>query len=243
MIEVKGLNKAFGDIEALSDVSFTAEDGRITGLLGPNGAGKSTTLRILYTALRPDRGRAAIDGIDVAREPLNARRRIGVLPHSPGLYPNLDARENIQYYGRLHGMSEATLDRRIDELESLLGLREFAARRAKGYSQGERIRTSIARALVHEPQNIILDEPTNGLDVMATRSLRDFIRALRKEGRCVLFSSHVMQEVAALCNHIVILSHGRVVAQGSADQLKKATGVTNLEDAFVKAIGSAEGLE
>ena len=243
MIEVEGLNKAFGDIEAVSDVSLTAEDGRITGLLGPNGAGKSTTLRILYTALRPDGGRAAIDGVDVTREPVNARRRIGVLPHSPGLYPNLDARENIQYYGRMHGMSEATLDRRIDELENLLGLSEFAARRAKGYSQGQRIRVAIARALVHEPQNIILDEPTNGLDVMATRSLRDFIRALKKQGRCVLFSSHVMQEVAALCDHIVILSHGRVVAQGSPDQLKKATRAKNLEDAFVTAIGSAEGLE
>lgn len=243
MITVEGLSKAFGNIEAVNDVSFAAEDGRITGLLGPNGAGKSTTLRILYTALRPDKGHAAIDGVDVDREPVKARRRMGVLPHSPGLYPNLDARENIEYYGRLHGMSETTLERRIDELENLLGLKEFGGRRAKGYSQGQRIRAAIARALIHEPQNIILDEPTNGLDVMATRSLREFIRALKKQGRCVLFSSHVMQEVAALCDHIVILSHGRVVAQGSPDDLKQATGVTDLEDAFVKAIGSAEGLE
>ena len=243
MIEVRGLTKSFGDIKAVRDVSFAAPDGRITALLGPNGAGKSTTLRILYTVLRPDSGTASIDGINISRHPVAARRRIGVLPHSPGLYPNLDAQENIRYYGRMHGLDDTDLDRRIDELETILDMRDFSSRRAKGYSQGQRIRAAIARALVHRPQNIILDEPTNGLDVMATRSLRDFIRQLKSEGRCVLFSSHVMQEVAALCDHIVILSRGRVAAQGSPDDLKHRTGKTNLEDAFVKAIGSAEGLE
>ncbi len=236
MIEVRGLTKSFGDIKAVRDVSFAAPDGRITALLGPNGAGKSTTLRILYTVLRPDSGTASIDGINISRHPVAARRRIGVLPHSPGLYPNLDAQENIRYYGRMHGLDDTDLDRRIDELETILDMRDFSSRRAKGYSQGQRIRAAIARALVHRPQNIILDEPTNGLDVMATRSLRDFIRQLKSEGRCVLFSSHVMQEVAALCDHIVIISEGFVVGSGTTEQISKAAEEDNLEEAFVKLV-------
>lgn len=243
MIEASQLQKAFGKVRALKGVSFQAHDGRITGLLGPNGAGKSTTLRILYTVLTPDAGSARIDGHDVSREAMAARQRIGVLPHSPGLYPNLTARENILYYGDLLGMVRADCLRRIEELTGLLDLQDFIDRRAKGFSQGQRTKVALARALVHRPRNLLLDEPTNGLDVMATRGLRELILRLRNEGICVLFSSHVMQEVAALCDDIVIIGNGTVVAAGTPDAIRRQTGESALEDAFVKAIGSAEGLQ
>ena len=219
MIEVESLAKRFGAVDAVRDVSFAARDGRITGLLGPNGAGKSTTLRILYTALAADAGRARVDGIDVAADPLGARRRIGVLPHGAGIYPQLTARENVRYYGELHGLRGAALDRRVAELVEQLGMGEFADRRARGFSQGQRTKVALARALVHSPPNVILDEPTNGLDVMATRALRELIRGLRDSGHCVLFSSHVMQEVAALCDEIVIIDHGRVAGAGTPAEL------------------------
>lgn len=243
MIEASQLQKAFGKVRALKGVSFQAHDGRITGLLGPNGAGKSTTLRILYTVLTPDAGSARIDGHDVSREAMAARQRIGVLPHSPGLYPNLTARENILYYGDLLGMVRADCLRRIEELTGLLDLQDFIDRRAKGFSQGQRTKVALARALVHRPRNLLLDEPTNGLDVMATRGLRELILRLRNEGICVLFSSHVMQEVAALCDDIVIIGNGTVVAAGTPDAIRRQTGESALEEAFVKAIGSAEGLQ
>ncbi len=242
MIEVRRLGKAFGTVQAVSDVSFRAADGRITGLLGPNGAGKSTTLRILCSVLKPDRGSALIDGRDVVTRPLEARRLLGVLPDSPGLYPRLSARENIRYYGELHGLHGEALEQEVTDLVRLLEIDRFADRRAKGFSHGERLKVGLARALIHSPPNVVLDEPTNGLDVMATRSLRSLIRRLRDEGRCVLFSSHVMQEVAALCDDIVIIAHGRVVTQGSPDQLRRKMGTPDLEDAFVRAIGSEEGL-
>jgi sodium transport system ATP-binding protein len=224
-------------------VGFEAEDGRITGLLGPNGAGKSTTLRILYTVLRPDGGSATIDGVDVLADPLAARRRIGVLPHGAGIYPQLTARENIAYYGRLHGLDGKALDGRIDALVADLEIGSFADRRAKGFSQGERIKVALARALVHAPKNLLLDEPTNGLDVMATRALRALVRRLRDAGHCILFSSHVMQEVAALCDDVVIVDHGRVVAAGAPEALRERFGAATLEDAFVAAIGDSRGLE
>ncbi|HUO81546.1 MAG TPA: ATP-binding cassette domain-containing protein [Gammaproteobacteria bacterium] len=243
MIAVRALAKSFSAVRALDGVSFDAADGRITGLLGPNGAGKSTTLRILYTVLAPASGSAAVDGFDSARAALEVRRRIGALPHGAGLYPNLTARENIAYFGRIHGLAGGALRVRVAELIELLDLGEVADRRAKGFSQGQRIKTALARALVHAPQNVLLDEPTNGLDVMATRSLRDLVRRLREAGKCVLFSSHVMQEVAALCDDIVIIAHGRVAASGTPDAIRARTGESSLEEAFVKAIGSAEGLE
>ncbi|MEM9533006.1 MAG: ATP-binding cassette domain-containing protein [Pseudomonadota bacterium] len=243
MIEVNGLAKRFGKVEALTDVTFSAPDGAITGLLGPNGAGKSTTLRVLYTVLQPDQGTAVIDGHDVVQDSLLARRAIGALPHGSGAYPRLTARENVRYYGRLNGMGGAALERRIDQLADMLEMNDFIDRRTKGFSQGQRTKVALARALVHEPRNVILDEPTNGLDVMATRALRELIRRLREAGHCVLFSSHVMQEVAALCDEIVIIARGRVVASGTPDALREATGQENLEDAFVQAIGSEEGLE
>ncbi len=243
MIRVSNVAKSFGKVKAVSNVSFEAPDGAITGLLGPNGAGKSTTLRILYTVLRPDQGSASVDGHDVVSASLAARSATGALPHGSGPYPRLTARENVRYYGQLNGMSGAALERRIDELADMLEMNDFLERRTKGFSQGQRTKVALARALVHSPRNVILDEPTNGLDVMATRALRELIRKLRDAGHCVLFSSHVMQEVAALCDEIVIIGRGEVVASGSPDQLREQTGEANLEDAFVKAIGSVEGLE
>ena len=243
MITVSHLRKTFGKVTALRDVSFQAEDGRVTGLLGPNGAGKTTTLRILYTLLRPDSGTAAVDGADVTRQALEVQRSIGALPDSKGLYPRLTARENIRYYGELQGLSGRRLEERIGALADLLEMENILDRRTEGFSTGERMKVAIARALIHDPRNILLDEPTSGLDVMSTRSMRAFIRRLRDEGKCVLYSSHVMQEVSALCDTIVVISNGAVVIEGSAEQLLRATGQTSLEDAFVAALGSGEGLQ
>ncbi len=243
MIEVLDLHKSFGTVKAVQGVSFVAPDGQITGLLGPNGAGKSTTLRMLYTLLRPDAGTARLDGHDITRSALEVQRRIGALPDARGLYPRLTARENIRYFGRLHGLAGAALETRIDALLKLLDMGEIADRRTEGFSTGERLKVAIARALAHGPGNVLLDEPTNGLDVMSTRAMRDVIRRLRDDGRCVLFSSHIMQEVAALCDQIVIIAHGKVVAYGSPEELRRQTGQANLEDAFVSVIGSEEGLE
>ena len=238
MIEAEGLVKHFGPVRAVRSVTLRAEDGRITGLLGPNGAGKSTTLRMLYTVLRPDAGDARIDGVSVVTAPLEARRRMGVLPHNAGIYPNLTARENILYYGALHGMECTDREARAEELIELLEMRDFADRRAKGYSQGQRLKTALGRALVHRPRNVILDEPTNGLDVMAVRNLRALLQRLRTAGHCVLFSSHVMQEVAALCDSVVVIASGRVAASGSLDDLRALTGQQDLEEAFVRLIES-----
>lgn len=236
MIRVKDLHKSFGRIKAVQGVSFDAEDGRITGLLGPNGAGKSTSLRVLYTVLKPDAGSATIDGADVVSDSLAARQRIGSLPHGSGLYPHLTARENIAYYARLHGLADDVLADKVETVIRELEIGEFADRRTKGFSHGQRTKVALARALVHEPQNVILDEPTSGLDVMATRSLRDLIRQLRTQKKCVLFSSHVMQEVAALCDEIVIIAAGQVALHASPDGIRNATGCDDLEDAFVAAI-------
>ncbi len=242
MILVEDLYKSFGEVKALQGVSFQARDGRITGLLGPNGAGKSTTLRALYTVLKPDQGQASVDGIDVVAEPLRARACIGALPHGAGLYPHLTARENIRYYAKLYGLPDDSLDERIQSVIDDIGIGEFADRRSKGFSQGQRTKVALARALVHEPRNIILDEPSNGLDVMAIRSLRALILKLRDAGKCVLFSSHVMQEVAALCDEIVIIAAGRVVLQDTPENILNRTGCDDLEDAFVRAIENVEPL-
>ncbi len=237
MIEVSNLKKSFGAVEAVKGVSFTAPDGRITGLLGPNGAGKSTTLRIISTVLEPDAGSVKVDGVDALADGNAARLALGVLPHQSGLYPRLTARENIRYYGELNGVCGPALASRIAELIELLEIGEFADRPAKGFSQGQKIKVALARAMVHGPRNLVLDEPTNGLDVMATRALRALIRKLREAGHCVLFSSHVMQEVAALCDEIVIIAHGRIVAQGTPDAIRRQAGETDLEEAFVRLAG------
>lgn len=243
MIQVQGLSKSFGKVKAVQDVSFSAADGQITGLLGPNGAGKSTTLRMLYTLLKPDSGTARIDGFDVTEAPLQVQSHIGVLSDAQGLYPRLTTRENIRYFGQLHGLNGAKLEQQIDQLLAMLDMQPIADRKTEGFSTGERLKVAIARALVHDPGNVLLDEPTNGLDVKSTRSMRQFIRRLREDGKCILLTSHIMQEVAALCDHIVIISNGMVSAQGSPAELLFKTGKDNLEDAFIEAIGSEEGLQ
>src|SRR6202167_6073068 len=239
MIEVQQLHKSFGGKIAVQDVTFSAHDGQITGLVGPNGAGKTTTLRMLYTLLKPDRGSITVGGVDAATQPLEVRRRLGVLPDARGLYKRLTARENIAYYAQLHGMDAELIRRRTNSLIETLAMQDIADRRVEGFSQGERVKTAIARALVHEPPHIVLDEPSNGLDVIATRNLRDFLRQLKVEGRCVLFSSHIMQEVAALCDRIVIIAAGRVVADGSPEALRTLAGQDSLEEAFMSILGAA----
>ena len=241
MIEVRGLHKQFGSVVAVDDVTFVARDGVVTGLLGPNGAGKTTTLRMLSTLIEPDRGQALVDGLDVAADPREARRRIGVLPDARGLYPRLTAREHVQYAGELHGLSRPQLQERIDELVQLLDMRDIERRRADGFSHGERVKVALARALVHQPRNVLLDEPTNGLDVMSTRAVRELVRRLCAQGKCVLFSSHVMQEVSALCDRVVIIARGRVLADGAPEEIRQGRGAGSLEEAFVSIVG--EGLE
>jgi sodium transport system ATP-binding protein len=240
MIEATGLCKRFGAVEAVREVSFRAPDGEITGLLGPNGAGKSTTLRMLYGVLAPDAGSARIDGLDIRGETSLARAHLGVLPHAAGIYGNLTARENVAYFGALLGIGPDECRARIDELSRTLGMQEFLERRAKGFSQGQRIKVAIARALIHRPGNLVLDEPTNGLDIMSIRSLRDNLRELRSQGRCILFSSHVMQEVAALCDRVVIIGHGRVLADGPVEALRGTSGTASLEEAFLEILARAE---
>ena len=257
MIEVAGLSKRFTVRErtsafalkastrivtAVDNVSFTAIDGEVTGLLGPNGAGKTTTLRMLSTLLSSDAGSARIDGADLASERAWVRQRLGVLGDAKGLYWRLTARENINYFARLHGLSVAESLQRTTALIGELGLHDLADRPTQGFSQGERMKVAIARALVHNPQTVLLDEPTNGLDIMSTRSMRELIRGLKAQGKCVLFSSHIMQEVAALCDRIVIINEGRAVFSGTPQEVLATTGLDSLEDAFVKLIGSEEGL-
>jgi len=237
MISAQNLHKQFGSVVAVDDVSFFAPDGAVTGLLGPNGAGKTTSLRIVYGLLKPAAGKVEIDGIDVATHTLQAQARIGVLPDISGLYPRLSAREHIRYYGNLQGIHGPDLEARIAKWVDILALQDVIDRRVAGFSHGERTKVALARALVHNPQNILLDEPTNGLDVMSTRAVRELIRHLRAEGRCVVFSSHVMQEVSALCDRIVVIAHGKVVAEGTPDELLALTGKSSLEDAFVQLAG------
>lgn len=240
MIVVRGVEKSFGPVQAVSDVSFEARDGEVTGLLGPNGAGKTTTLRILYGLLKADRGTAEIDGLDIARDGERAQRLLGVLPDAHGLYVRLTAREHMRYFGQLQGVDKKTLERRIEELAEILGMNGIIDRRVVGFSHGERVKVAMGRALVHDPNNIVLDEPTNGLDVGTTRAMRKLIRTMRSQGRCVVFSSHVMHEVTALCDRIVIIAAGRTVAHGTPKEIMAQTGHASLEDAFVSLAGIDE---
>jgi sodium transport system ATP-binding protein len=242
MIEVQGLSKRFRQgrgaqarvVQAVAGVSWRAADGCITGLLGPNGAGKTTTLRIVAALLPPDSGTATVDGLDVVRQPRAALARLGVLSDARGLYPRLTARENIVYYGRLQGMSAAAASTRADALAGVLDMSGLLDRRTEGFSQGEKMKTALARALVHDPPNIILDEPTNGLDVLATRALREALRRLRDdEGKCIVFSTHIMQEVERLCDRVVVIAAGQTVAEGSVPDLLARTGEADFEEAFV----------
>jgi sodium transport system ATP-binding protein len=237
MICAEGLQKRFGSVTAVDGVSFTAPDGAVTGLLGPNGAGKTTCLRMVYGLMEADAGRIEVDGLELRADPLAVQARLGVLPDVAGLYPRLTAREHIEYFGQLQGLKGVELRTRTQHWIDLLDMREVGDRRVAGFSHGERTKVALARALVHQPQNILLDEPTNGLDVMSTRTVRDLIRHLRSDGRCVLFSSHIMQEVSALCDRIIVIARGRVAAQGSPDDLISLTGTASLEDAFVALTG------
>jgi sodium transport system ATP-binding protein len=231
----QGRGKKARTVQAVDGVSFQATDGCITGLLGPNGAGKTTTLRMVAALLVPDAGQVRVDGIDVQREPQAALARMGVLSDARGLYPRLTARENIVYYGRLHGMSDAAASQRANALAHLLDMTPLLTRRTEGFSQGERMKTALARALVHNPPNIILDEPTNGLDVLATRALREALRRLRDdEGKCIVFSTHIMQEVERLCDKVIVVAHGRTVAEGTVASLNAQCNERDFEESFVK---------
>jgi len=242
MIEAQGLHKRFGKTVAVEEVSFTARDGSVTALLGPNGAGKTTSLRMLYGLLQPDSGKAMVDGTVAAADPLAAQQRLGVLPDAPGLYGRLTAREHLRYAARLQGLSAVDAETRAAALIERLGMEGIADRRSAGFSQGERRKIALGRALIHDPQNVVLDEPTNGLDVPSTRAMRRYVRELADGGKCVLFSTHILQEVTAVCDRVVIIARGRVVAEGTPDELLARTGKTNLEDAFVQLIGTEEGL-
>ena len=242
MIEVQDVRKQFGEVQALGGVSFSAHDGQITALLGPNGAGKTTLLRTLIGLLRRDHGSIAIDGVDPERDPLAVRRNIGFLTDQFGLYERLSTREYLAYFGELNGMGGTALRERIDEVSELLAMDDILERRAKGFSQGQRIKVALARTLLHRPRHLLLDEPSRGLDVMSTRALRTALGALRADGCCVIMATHVMQEVTALCEDVIVIAAGHTVAQGSPDELCRRTGIANLEDAFVHLVGTEEGI-
>ena len=239
MIRIENISKTFGtkktgSVQALKNISFTLRDGEITGLLGVNGAGKSTLLRLIYGLQTPTSGSIYIDDIDVQKSPDVARKYLGVLPDDTGLYKRLTARENIHYFGELQGMSLDARNKSVDELIALLKMESIAERRTEGFSLGERMKTALARAIVHQPKHILLDEPTNGLDVVTTRAVRNMLLKLRDQGRCVLFSSHLMHEVTGLCDRVLVIAGGEIVANGSVADLIALAGVATLEDAFVK---------
>ena len=246
MIEVNNLHKSFiskkDTVKALDGLSFQAKDGEITGILGPNGAGKTTCLRTLYGLLSADEGYATIDGIHVTKEPLAARARLGIFPDKFGLYERLTAYEQIDYFASLHGLKGQAKKQAIENVLTDLDMQELAHRKTAGFSQGQRMKVTLAQALVHQPQNFVLDEPTRGLDVMSTRVLRNYLSKFKEKGHCILFSSHVMQEVAALCDRVIIVANGKLAAQGTPQELCDLAGETQLEEAFVKLIGSDEGV-
>ncbi|WP_299264079.1 ATP-binding cassette domain-containing protein [uncultured Psychrosphaera sp.] len=242
MLQVNNLVKHFGDIKALDDLSFLAENGQITGILGPNGAGKTTALRVLYGLLEAEEGTGLINGVDSQVSPQLARKEIGIFPDKFGLYERLTAREQISYFAGLHGLKGKEKEQALDDVIEKLDIADIADRRCEGFSQGQRMKVIIAQALVHQPQNLILDEPTRGLDVMSTRILREILLELKQQGKCILFSSHVMQEVAALCDKVIVVANGKVAAVGTPQELCERTGKTEFEDAFVALIGSDEGI-
>lgn len=242
MIEVNNLHKSFTKVKALDGLSFTAKDGEITGILGPNGAGKTTCLRTLYGLLTADQGSATIDGIQVLENPLEARKQLGIFPDKFGLYERLTAYEQIDYFASLHGLQGKQKKQAIETVITDLDMQELAHRKTAGFSQGQRMKVTLAQALVHQPKNFVLDEPTRGLDVMSTRVLRDYLARFKEKGHCILFSSHVMQEVAALCDRVVVVANGKLAAQGTPEELCELAGESHLEEAFVKIIGTDEGV-
>lgn len=237
MISIQNVSKTFGETKAVRGLSFDAPDGAITALLGPNGAGKSTTMRMISGLLKTETGTVRINDVDVFQDPDTARRHLGLLPDGAGLYPRLTAKENIVYFGELCGLSTKQARAKAQTIIQDLGIEKLADRQTQGFSQGERMKVALARALVHDPQNLVLDEPTNGLDVMSTRAMRHRLLRLKEEGRCIIVSSHIMQEVAAISDHIVVIAKGQVVAQGNVNTLCEQAQSQDLEEAFVRLCG------
>lgn len=237
MIEVDNLAKHFGPVRAVDGISFNAAEGEVLGLLGPNGAGKTTTLRMLSTVLRPSAGNARVGGHDLIREPAAVRAALGVLPEYWGLYGRLTPREHLRYFGRLYGMDGDRLERRIDEVVALLEIGEYSERRCEPFSKGMKQKVALGRALIHDPRHLLLDEPTAGLDVMSARSVREVIARFRDEGRCVILSTHILAEAERLCDRLALIDHGRIVASGSPEDLRRQTGRETLEEAFVALVG------
>ncbi len=249
MIRIEQLSKSFGGtkkiprIDALKNLSLILRDGEITGILGLNGAGKSTLMRLIYGLLQPTHGEIFVNNISVQKLPDAARKNLGVLPDDTGLYKRLTARENIRYYGELQGLSGEVLENNINQLISWLGMESIAERKAEGFSLGERMKTALARSIVHKPQHILLDEPTNGLDVITTRAVRRLLHELKAEGRCVLFSSHLMHEVSGLCDRVIVISNGEIVADGSVANIVATSNANSLEDAFVNLVQQSTNAE
>lgn len=242
MIQVDSVRKHFGAVRALDGVSFHARDGKTTALLGPNGAGKTTLLRLLIGLLQRDEGSINVDGLDPAKDAIAVRKNIGFLTDQFGLYERLSTREHLVYFGELNDMKSQDISRRIGEVTALLSMEDIIDRRAKGFSQGQRVKVALARTLLHSPRHLLLDEPTRGLDVMSTRALRRTLATLREEGCCIVMATHVMQEVSHLCDDVIVIAKGKTVAQGSPAELCERTGIANLEDAFVSLVGTEEGI-
>jgi sodium transport system ATP-binding protein len=244
-IEVKDLVKVFrgkkGGVRAVDGVSFSCRKGEIFGLLGPNGAGKTTVLRILSTSLKPTSGSATLASHDVLREPNEVRKKIGFLSGATGLYGRLTGREMVTYFGRLHGMTDAAIRERLEKIIALFGMAEFADRRNDKLSTGQKQKVSIARTIIHDPEIMIFDEPTSGLDVITSRTIVDFIQRCREEGKCVVFSTHIMSEARKLCDRIVLIHKGRLWAEGTPAELCKSAGTDDLEDAFIKLVQLEHG--
>jgi sodium transport system ATP-binding protein len=232
MIDVRNVHKRFGTVAAVRGVSFTAPDGCITGLLGRNGAGKTTTLAMTCGLLRPDQGDIEVGS--ASGHPIARRRQVGAMLDHKGLYERLTARENIVYFGALHGLSSTSLDDRVQDVLSQLGLEDVADRRVAGFSQGERMKVALARAIVHGPRHLLLDEPTNGLDIPTVHGLREVLRRMRDRGACIILSTHVLDDVRALCDRIVVIVQGRVVAEGESTSICRKAGCATLEDAFLQ---------
>ena len=237
MIQVEKLVKRFGTVRAVDGATFTAQQGEILGLLGPNGAGKTTTLRMLATVLRPSSGRASVAGFDVERQMSEVREHLGVLPEYWGLYGRLTPREHLRYFGRLHRLRGLELEARIEALLADLEMGEYADRRCEPFSKGMKQKVALGRALIHNPQHLLLDEPTAGLDVMSARNVRQLIARFRAEGRCVILSTHLLSEAERLCDRLVIIRGGRIAGQGTPEALMRQTGQASLEETFVALVG------
>jgi len=240
MIHVRQLSKSFGRVAAVRNLSFDVPDGVITGLLGANGAGKTTTLRMISGVMNPDAGVIRLTGAAAGDDPRDGRRRLGALLDHQGLYPRLTGREHLAYFGRLRGVSRRFLSDRVEQVVGALGLTAIADRRVGGFSQGERMKVSLGCAIIHEPTHLLLDEPTNGLDVPAVRALRTWLKTRRTNGTCILFSSHVLSEIEALCDRVIIVTGGAAVAEGTLEEICRHAGRDRLEDAFVALTGGAE---